>query len=193
MNENQLARFRSCLKELPNTPASLSASAGAPLGSEFHFDLLRPGIGLYGGNPQPALPNPFRSVATVSAPIGQIQWLQKGESAGYGATYRADEPRLIATVMAGYADGLDRRLSNSGFAHLKGIQVPIIGRVSMDCIALDITDVKDEVKIGSSVELLGDHVRLDDLAARNGTIANEVLTGLGARLDRRYVPLDPTP
>ncbi|MEM1298753.1 MAG: alanine racemase [Pseudomonadota bacterium] len=160
---------------------SLSATAGTLLGPEFHFDMVRIGIGLYGGWPF----EDAERVVTVEAPVIQIRDLSVGESVGYGATWVAERPSRIATISAGYADGLIRYLSHGAKAFIAGQVVPFAGRVSMDLITLDVTDVN--CAPGDMVEILGPHQSIDDLAKDAGTIGHEVLTSLGARYQRRYL------
>ncbi|KAF0099617.1 MAG: alanine racemase [Hyphomonadaceae bacterium] len=138
LNDLQLVRFRQICDLFPNAQKSLSASAGALIGPKYHFDLLRPGIGLYGSNPNDNPINPMRPVLTLRAPIIQLRELKSGEAFGYGATFTASKTTKIAVIALGYADGFLRSASNSGFAVIDGVKCPIIGRVSMDLIALDI-------------------------------------------------------
>jgi alanine racemase len=189
MNRVQLARFRDALAALPPAPASLAASAGALLGREYHFDLIRAGIGLYGGNPCIGRPNPFAVVAVMSGKILQLRRVDTGDSVGYGAEFRASRPSLLATIGLGYADGLMRAIGNKGFGAIDGVRVPVVGRVSMDLVTLDVTDLAaDALHAGDDVEFLGDTISLDEFAALAGTATYEVLTRLGARLARRYEP-----
>ncbi len=185
MNGEQLSRFRAALAMLPPTPASLAASGGILLGKEYLFDLARPGVSLYGANPQPGGKNPVSPVAVLKARVLQTRRIDKGESVGYGATFRAKRPSLIATLALGYADGILRALSGKGLAFAAGKSVPMVGRVSMDLIGLDVTDA-GPVKAGDEVELLGDHILLDDVALAAGTNAYEILTSLGRRITRHY-------
>ena len=182
MNETQLTRFRAALAMLPPAPASLAASGGAYLGSAYHFDLIRPGIGLYGGAPQEGGPA-LRTAAVISARVLQTRRIDRGESVGYAATFHAKRPAMLATVALGYAGGIPRTLSNKGIAHAGG-RAPYVGRVSMDMIVLDVTKLAN-VKVGDVVELLGDHVLLEDMASLAGTNAYEIVTGL--KLPRHYV------
>lgn len=183
MNPQQLERFRAALAMLPPAPASLAASGGAHLGKEYHFDLVRAGIGLYGGAPQEGGPS-LRTAAVVAARVLQLRRIDRGQSVGYAATFRARRPTMLATVALGYAGGIPRTLSNKGRAHAAGSIVPYVGRVSMDMTVLDVTNLTN-IQVGDVVELLGDHVGLEDLAALAGTNAYEILTGL--KLPRHYV------
>jgi alanine racemase len=186
MNRDQLSRFRAALAALPPAPASLSPSGGVCLGSEYAFDMVRPGIALYGGNPQPAQPNQFKTVARLTGRVLQLRRVDKGESVGYGATFHTQSPATLATVGLGYADGLMRAISNRGAGAVDGIRAPVVGRVSMDLITLDVTAIPS-AEIGSEVEFIGDTVSLDDIAAAAGTATYEILTNLGKRLARNYV------
>jgi alanine racemase len=185
MNSSQLDRFRTTLAMLPTAPASVASSGGAMLGKDYAFDLVRPGLGLYGGNPQPAKPNPFMVVARLTGRVLQVRRVDKGESVGYGATFRAGRPAAIATVSLGYADGLMRANGNRGSAVIDGARAPIVGRVSMDLVTLDVTDVP--VRPGMEVEFVGDSITLEELAASSGTASYEILTSLSHRAKRVYI------
>jgi alanine racemase len=186
MNRVQLVRFRAVLAALPPAPASLSPSGGVCLGHEYAFDLVRPGIALYGGNPQPTRPNAFRNVVQLTGRVLQIRRVDKGEGVGYGATFHTQGPATLATVGLGYADGLMRAISNRGAGAIDGVRAPVVGRVSMDLITLDVTAIPS-VHVGSEVEFIGDTVSLDEIAAAAGTATYEILTNLGKRLTRQYV------
>jgi len=189
MNAEQCSRFRAALASLPPAPASLSASAGALLGKDYRFDLVRPGIGLYGGNPCSEMPNPLAVVAVLTGRILQLRRVDTGESVGYGATFRAGRPTHLATIGLGYADGLMRAIGNKGSGAIGGARAPVVGRVSMDLVTLDVTGVPpDAVKLGADVEFLGDTISLDEFAALAGTASYEVLTSLGHRMPRYYEP-----
>ncbi|TVQ56233.1 MAG: alanine racemase [Rhodobacteraceae bacterium] len=167
---------------LAGVPRSLSATGGALLGPGFAFDLVRPGVGLYGGLPFADA----RPVVTLDVPVIQTRAVAPGEAVGYGATWVAERPSRIATIAAGYADGLHRALSNRGGAFHAGRRLPFAGRVSMDLIGLDVTEAPD-VSAGDRVTLLGPEQGVDALAAAAGTIGYEILTSLGTRYARRYV------
>lgn len=185
MNAAQLARFRAALARLPPAPASLASSGGVMLGKDYMFDMVRPGIGLYGGNPRNEKPNVFGTVAVLTGRILQLRRVDKGDSVGYAATFRAERPSTLATVALGYADGLKRVLGNRGFGAVKGVRAPIAGRVSMDLVTLDVTDVPGVI-VGGEVEFLGDTILLDELAGAANTVAYEILTSLGPRIARQY-------
>lgn len=186
-NRKQLERFRAALAALPPAPASFSATAGIELGRDYLFDIVRPGLGLYGGNPRPGRTNPYKTVVTLTGKVIQLRRLAKGETVGYGATFTAAQPAHLAIVALGYADGLLRVTAGRGFAMLGGVRVPYAGRISMDLAALDVGDVPEGARVrGAEVEFLGDHVSIEDLAFAGGTIGHEILTCLGSRAERVY-------
>jgi alanine racemase len=184
-NAAQLASFQEARSLFPEARASLANSAGVFLGQDYLFDLVRPGISLYGGGPF-GVPHPsLRPVARLTAPILQIREIRPGESVGYGATFTAEQPVRAAIIAAGYADGVLRSFSNSGLVWLGGAYRKVLGRLSMDMTAIEIShDLV--VAPGDLVELLGDHVALDDAASASGTIAYECLVRLAPRLQRTY-------
>jgi alanine racemase len=192
MNTAQLSRFRQALAMLPAAPASLAASHGAMLGVDYHFDLVRQGVALYGANPQKpegkdnAQPNLMQTAAVLTARVLQLRRIDSGESVGYAATFRAKRPTMLATVALGYADGLPRTLSNKGLAAIAGARVPIVGRVSMDLMTLDVTGLGAPPDVGTEVELLGDTITLGEVAEAAGTNEYEVLTRL-RRVPKNYV------
>jgi alanine racemase len=186
----QLARFKAALALLPSAPASLSASAGIELGRDFLFDLVRPGLGIYGGNPVASRPNPYRTVGVLTGRVLQIRAIQAGDSVGYGASYTAAQPATLATVAAGYADGLMRSIAARGRAAIAGYFVPYAGRISMDLTVLDVTSVPANILVrGAVVEFMGDTVTLEELADAAGTITHEILTSIGPRVHRHYIDL----
>jgi alanine racemase len=186
MNRQQRDALAAAIAHLPDAPASLAASSGIFLGPEYHFDMVRPGICLHGVNPQPGQPNPMAPVVRLQAKILQIRDVDTPQTVGYGATHRFAGPTRVATVAAGYADGYLRSLSGRGTAHVRDMPVPVVGRVSMDLITLDLTRVP-EARPGDMVDLIGPHHDVDALAAEAGTIGYEILTGLGRRYRRTYV------
>ncbi len=187
LSARQAERFAAVRAGLPGLPASFANSAGLFLGGDYASDLARPGCALYGINPTPGQPNPMRQVLRLSVPILQVRDVPAGTSVGYGASWTAARPSRIATIAAGYADGYLRVLSGRGVATLHGRDVPLAGRVSMDLITLDVTDAP-EARPGDRVELIGPRQTPDALAALAGTIGYEILTSLGARYRRRYLP-----
>ncbi|MEY4708255.1 MAG: hypothetical protein RJB58_1978 [Pseudomonadota bacterium] len=183
MNGEQLSRFRQALAMLPPAPASLAASHGAFLGMEYHFDLVRPGVALYGANPQNTAQNLMQTAAIVTGKVLQVRRIDRGDSVGYAATFRAKRPTMLATVALGYADGIPRTLSSKGAAAIHGARAAIVGRVSMDLITLDVTDIA--VNPGDEAELLGETITLGEVAASAGTNEYEILTRL-RRMPRVY-------
>ncbi len=184
-NRTQLSRFKASLAQLPPAPASLAASGGIFLGPEYHFDLVRPGIAIYGGNPMTGVPNPMRGVAVLTADILGVRTILRGETAGYSGTFAATRETRLAVCNIGYADGILRSLSNRGVAYFGDIACPYAGRVSMDLLTIDVSAVPaSEISRGSSVEIIGPHMTVEDMAARAGTANYEVLTGLGNRFTR---------
>jgi len=186
MNGVQLDRFKTALAMLPEAPASLSSSGGIMLGKEYLFDMVRPGVALYGGNPHPGFANPFEPVVQLTAKVMQVRRASKGETVGYGATWRLSRPSILATAGLGYADGILRSLSSVGHVGVAGVKAPIVGRVSMDLFTFDVTDVPEPVIPGMDVELIGTTISLEEIAAAAGTISYEILTSLSRRARRRY-------
>ncbi len=190
LNETQLGRFEKALLALrkPATVrASLANSSGVFLGSRFHFDLARPGAALYGVQPTAEGPSPMAQVVHLQGRIIQARSIDTPVTVGYGATHRAGAHRRLATVGVGYADGYLRALSGAASAHVGAIRVPVVGRVSMDLITIDVTDVPEhETRPGALVDLIGPHHTVDALAREAGTIGYEILTSLGTRFARRY-------
>jgi alanine racemase len=186
-NADQLARFKDLAKRFANAKLSLAASGGCFLGPEFAFDLVRPGIALYGGNPKKSGQNPMAGVAKLTAPLLQVRSIDRGDTVGYGATYSASGPRRLGIAAMGYADGLMRSLSNRGHGVIAGVKCPIVGRVSMDLVTLDVTHVPDEgVQPGAAVEFIGERQSVDEIARAAGTLPYEIYTRLGPRIERRY-------
>jgi alanine racemase len=187
MNAAQLARFRTALAMLPPAPASLAATAGILLGRDYAFDMVRPGIGLYGGDPRAGTENPFAVAAVFEGRILQRRRIDKGQSVGYGATYLSERPGHLATVAVGYADGLMRAIGNRGEGAIGGTRVPVVGRVSMDLVTVDVTPVPEALSApGGWVEFFGDTIPLETLARASGTAIYEILTSVGARVPRHY-------
>ncbi len=191
-NARQLATFREIASLFSGVPASLSNSSGLFLGAAFQFDLVRPGCALYGVNPTPEADNPMQPVVEVKARIVQIRNIEKGDSVGYGGTWSARRPTRLAIVSAGYADGYFRAgSSNDGTrgaeVMVAGKRCPVAGRISMDLMAIDVTDLdKKDVRRGHMVTLIGEGITVDELAHHFGTIGYEVLTSLGSRYARIY-------
>ncbi|MEM1076271.1 MAG: alanine racemase [Pseudomonadota bacterium] len=178
MNEQQLARFEAMTNGVA-CARSLSATGGVLLGPRYHFELTRPGIGIYGGLPYvDAIP-----VATLDVPVIQVRDVAEGETVGYGNMWNARKPARIATVSAGYADGLIRAMGPRARMHSGDTQVPVVGRVSMDLIGVDVSALEQDPV---SLQLLGQHQSVDTVAGFADTIGYEILTSLGARYKRMY-------
>lgn len=192
LNAAQLAAFRRVRRAFPKLRATVANSSGIFLGRAYHLDLVRPGAALYGINPQPGRPNRLRHVTRLEGKILQIHDVDPPNTVGYGATHRVAGRTRIATVAVGYADGWPRSLSNRGSAFIGDVRVPIIGRVSMDLMTLDITAAPAATAPGGMVELMSERLPVDDVAAAAGTIGYEILTRLGARYHRSYVGTAPT-
>jgi alanine racemase len=190
--------FNTVRTKLPGVPASLANSSGIFLGKDYAHDLVRPGIAIYGGNPTPALANPMQAVALLEGTILQTRTVHAGETVGYGATWQASRETRIAVLGAGYKDGVPRALSSSNTntppqIFLGGKRCPIIGRVSMDMMAIDVTDLPHAVSRGDRAEILGPNILIDEAAGWAGTISYELLTRLGSRYARLYSELDSGP
>lgn len=187
-NREQLAAFAGVRRRLPMGKACLANSAGVFLGRDYHFDIARPGVALYGVAPQIGEPNPMAQVVRLQAKILQVRRVDTPQTVGYGATHRVEGPGRIATLAVGYADGYLRSLSNRGTGYIGDFPVPVVGRVSMDLITLDVTGVPEHLaSVGALVDVIGPHNPVDRVAAEAGTIGYEILTSLGARYHRAYV------
>ena len=187
LNKRQLLEFENVAKLFPKAIKSLVNSSGVFLGNNYHFDLLRPGIGLYGGNPVTGR-NPMKNVVSLKCPILQIHHIKTEKNVGYSATYIARKGDIIATIECGYADILFRSLSNKGRTYINGRLAPMVGRVSMDLITVKINNIPEEFqKVGQMVEILGDNYTISDMAEDAGTIEYEILTKLGHRYKRVFV------
>ena len=192
MNEEQLDRFNALRAILPAAAASLANSAGIFLGPRFHFDLVRPGIALYGANPCPGRDHPMAEVVRMQGKIVQVRDVDSPQSVGYGAAYRVARPGRVATVSVGYADGFSRALSDRGHGYIGGVRVPAIGRVSMDLSAFDVTEVPAaQCRPGALVDLIGGPMPIDEVASDADTVAYELLTRLSHRLERVYLEEQP--
>lgn len=187
LNALQAARFAAAAERIaPGLPRSVANSSGIFLGAAFRSALARPGCALHGINPTPGRPNAMRQVVRVEAEVLQVREIAGGDTVGYGASWTAPEPRRIATVAAGYADGYLRALSGRSHGLLHGRAVPLVGRVSMDLTTFDVTDLP-EARPGDRLLLIGGEGNTpDDIAARCGTIGYEILTSLGARYARLH-------
>jgi len=192
LNASQIRLFNDIRLLFRGVPASLANSSAIFLGDAAHCDLARPGAALYGINPTPGRPNPMQSVVELSGRILQIRKVDRGESVGYGAAWTAKRPSRLAVAAVGYADGLPRAASGidrgpASMASIAGKLCPFVGRVSMDLICVDITDLSDGVAHrGDEATFIGNGISIDDVAASAGTIAYEILTHLGARCHLVY-------
>jgi alanine racemase len=192
LNAKQVATFREIASNFSGVPASLASSSAIYLGSQFQFDMVRPGAALYGINPTPEADNPMLPVVDLKARIVQLRAVERGDSVGYGATWTARRPTKLAIVSAGYADGYFRAASaNDGTRGaevvIAGKRCPIAGRISMDLMAVDITDLPDKsARRGHMATLIGEGITVDEVAHHFGTIGYEVLTSLGNRYARIY-------
>jgi alanine racemase len=192
MNARQLGAFREVASAFAGVPASLSNSSGIFLGSPFYFDMVRPGAALYGVNPTPEADNPMQAVIELKARVVQIRDVERGESVGYGGIWTARRPTRLAIAAAGYADGYFRAASSNDGTRgaevmVAGKRCPVAGRISMDLMAVDVTDLeKNAVRRGQTVTLIGEGITVDELAHHFGTIGYEVLTSLGSRYARIY-------
>jgi alanine racemase len=192
LNAKQVATFREIASHYSGVPASLSNSSGIYLGPQFQFDMVRPGAALYGINPTPEADNPMQGVVDLKARIVQLRNVERGDSVGYGGTWTARRPTKLAIVSAGYADGYFRAASaNDGTRGAEvvvaGKRCPVAGRISMDLMAIDVTDLPDKTaRRGHMVTLIGEGITVDEVAHHFGTIGYEVLTSLGKRYARIY-------
>jgi len=192
LNEKQMNLFQEIRFLYRGIPSSLANSSGVFLSAAAHCDLVRPGVALYGVNPTPGRSNPMRPVVRLEARILNVRHVPRGETVGYDATWTAGRASRIAVAAVGYADGLSRALSASDTrpgadAIVAGQRCPVAGRISMDLLAIDVTDVLDGGgRRGEFATLIGDGISVDDVAATAGTIGYEVLTGLGRRYHRVY-------
>lgn len=192
LNARQMTDFREVRMLYRGIPSSLANSSGIFLGDKAHCDVVRPGVALYGVNPTPGRANPMRPVVRLQAHIAQLRTLTKGETVGYDAVWTARRASRIAVVAVGYADGLPRALSSSDAAPgadaiVAGKRCPLAGRISMDLLAVDVSDLPETAaRRGDLVTLIGDEITVDAVADVAGTIGYEILTGLGRRYHRIY-------
>jgi alanine racemase len=183
-NQIQLDRFRAARSLFPDLPASLAASAGLFLGPEWRFDMVRPGVSLFGGGPFETPDPRIEAVATLDAPILYVRTVEPGEWLGYGSNLRVTQPLRIAVAAAGYADGLLRRGGGRASAWFAGARRPV-RIINMDLLAIEIGDAP--ARPGDRIELMGPNLPVDDLAAATDTVAHECLVRLSGRARRRYV------
>lgn len=184
MNQKQADLFAQIATHFPDALKSLCNSSGCFRNQTWHYDLLRPGYALYGGNPTPETKNPMQPVVTLDVPVLQTRPVKKNESIGYGASHVFDGDTQTATLAIGYADGFLRTGSNRAQVYYKGQACPVLGRVSMDLISVGIGHLADRPAPGDKVEIIGPHQSIDDLATFEDTIGYEILTALGGRFAR---------
>ncbi|MBX4936991.1 MULTISPECIES: alanine racemase [Rhizobium] len=186
-NDDQLAQMQRIAEELPGLEICFANSGGILLGTSYHGVLARPGIALYGGTPTTPGANQMEAVVRLDVAVVQTRTVPAGAKVGYSGTHIADSETRLATIAAGYADGLPRSLSGRGAVYYRGTRLPIVGRVSMDSITVNITALPEgTLRLGSLVEVLGLHQTLEDVARDAGTISYEILTSLGDRYHRQY-------
>jgi alanine racemase len=196
LNARQAEAFRAVRGRLPGVAGSLANSSGIFLGKDFTHDLVRPGIALYGGNPVQEVANPMRAVAILEAFVLQLRDVPPGETVGYSATWAAPRDSRIAVLGAGYKDGVPRALSSRAAdgpaqVFINGRRCPIVGRVSMDMMAIDVSGLpRESVTRGTRAELIGRNIAIDEAASWAGTISYELLTRLGSRYARLYTGLE---
>ncbi|WP_341793559.1 MULTISPECIES: alanine racemase [unclassified Rickettsia] len=187
-NIEQLTKFKSYLPHFPNVKISLANSGAIFLGQDYHFDLVRPGMALYGLNPLGQhKPNPMKNPVTLTAPIIQLQKLTADSHIGYNTSFTTERDSIIATLPLGYADGYSRNFSNRGEVFINGHVAKIVGHVSMDLVNIDVTDLPhSQIFLGQEVEIIGNYCTPDKIATIIGTIGYEILTSLGNRYKRVY-------
>lgn len=186
-NKSQLDKFKTYLKAFPNSKGSLVNSAGVFLDKEYHYDLVRPGAAIYGINLNEKM-SVFRNPLRLFSRLIQIKEVQLGESLGYNHTHSFEKNTIVGTIPIGYGDGIFRSLSNKGHLYINDFKVPIIGRVSMDLINLDLTNLPERFRsIGQEVDIICASQSADELAKVCGTIGYEVITHLGNRIERKYL------
>lgn len=186
MNARQVRAFQDIALAYAGIPASLSNSSGVFLGPQFQFDLMRPGAALYGVNPTPEADNPMQAVVTLQARVVQVRDVEAGATVGYGGAWTARRASRVAVLAAGYADGYHRVASGAQVV-LAGKRCPLVGRISMDLLAVDVTELPvNAVRRGHLATLIGDGITVDEVARHFGTIGYEVLTSIGRRFARIY-------
>ncbi len=187
-NYAQLTSLKTALTQLPPSKVSLANSGGIFLGPDFYFDLVRPGIAIYGVDPHGKHPTPLKPVLKLEAHVIQNRNVGAGEPVGYEASFITRRPSTLVTLSIGYADGLLRALSNKGTVYFNGHKLPIIGRISMDSTIVDATDLKcKKPQRGDWMELIGTHQTIEQISADANTIPHEILTSLSSRCKRIYI------
>lgn len=186
-NADQLAALKRASLLFPSLPVCFANSGAVFLGEDYRGALARPGVALYGGAPTDVIDNPMKPVVRLDVRVIQTRTVPAGARVGYGGTHVTTAQTRLATIAAGYADGLPRSLSHTGAVYFDGIRLPIAGRVSMDSITIDISALPPgTLRLGSLVEVIGPHQTLEAIAADAGTISYEILTSLGERYHRAY-------
>ena len=186
-NAYQRETFAALAKHFPGIRKSLANSSGIFIGGGYHHDLVRPGAALYGINPLPGQVNPMLPVLRLTAQVVQVRDVEAGAHVGYGWTLQTAKPTRLATLSIGYADGLQRAFGTNGAVYFRGKRLPVAGRVSMDSLIVDCSELPEgALARGSQVEIIGGHQTVDDLASAAGTIGYEMLTSLGRRYERIY-------
>ncbi|RWX14027.1 alanine racemase [Rhizobium hidalgonense] len=186
-NGEQCAEMSCIADEFPGFDLSFANSGAVFLGDAYHGVLARPGIALYGGAPNAGANNPMEPVVSLTVAVVQTRTVPAGTKVGYGGAYVTQREMRLATIAAGYADGLPRSLGDRGAVYFNGTRLPIVGRVSMDSVTIDVSALPEgALTLGSLVEVLGPNQTLEDIARDAGTISYEILTGLGDRYDRQY-------
>jgi alanine racemase len=189
-NRDQLAAWDGLRALFPGLGFSFANSGGVFLGPQFHGDLVRPGIALYGGVPSPLAGESLSPVVRLDVPVIQTRTVPAGTLIGYGGDFVAPAEMRLATIEVGYADGLPRSVAGKGAVYYGGVRLPFVGRVSMDSVVVDVSALPpDCLQLGSKVELIGPHQTIDQLAETADTIAYEILTSLGRRYHRVYLPV----
>jgi len=186
-NRAQLDAFQAAHRYFPKTRGSIAASSGIFLGGKYHLDIVRPGAALYGIAPQPGRLNPMRGVVRLEAQVVQVFEVAANTAVGYGHATRVRHPTRLAVVAAGYADGILRSAGSGGAVWFGDVLLPMVGRVSMDSVTVDVSRASDSIRAGTTVQLLGPRQDADGLAAAAGTIGYEILTSLGNRYRRQYI------
>ena len=188
LNSRQIEAFATVARRFPEARTSIGASAGLYLGAAGRGVVVRAGIALYGGNPFERRESPVEPVASLWGKVLQLRDVEADATVGYGATHTAARGDRLATIGVGYADGFQRRLGGRGCASIGGVRVPIVGRISMDLLCLDVSALpREAIALGQYVELFGRDIRVEEVAVLCDTISYEILSGLGARLPRLYV------
>ena len=188
-NNFQNKKFKSLIKLIQNKKIifSLASSMGVILGDQFHYNLVRPGISLYGGHHDTKLKFLIKPVLKLKGKILQIKEILKNEYIGYNQTYKTKSKKIVAIIGIGYGDGIPRNLSNKGFLYMGSKKFKILGRISMDSITIDIEKSKNLFKVGNYVEVINYSHGIDEFAKRTGTISNEILTSISKRVKRIYI------